>query len=92
MKIKGTCRRCGRDLLVEQVVDAGGRCPWDGEPLQADYAVVLVDTLRDAERAASSLEAALEQLADLGPEMGIDEASVIDPLRANLERLRRGGR
>ena len=62
------------------------------EPLRSECAVVLVDTLRDAERSASTLEAALEQLADLGPDLGLDEASLLEPLRSNLERLRRTGR
>lgn len=87
MKIKGTCRRCGRELLVEQVVGAGGACPWDGEPLQADYAVVLVDALRDAEAAASALEASLERIADMAPDLSIDEASMLEPLRVNLRRI-----
>ena len=58
MKIKGTCKRDGREFLVEQVVAAGGRCPWDGEPFEADYAVVLVDALRDAEEAPTALGSA----------------------------------
>jgi len=59
VKIKGTCRRCGREFLVEQVIRNGGECPWDGKPFQADYAVVLVDSLRDAESAGNTLENAL---------------------------------
>jgi hypothetical protein len=45
VKIKGTCRRCGREFFVEQVRENGGLCPWDGKPFQADYAAVLVDAL-----------------------------------------------
>ena len=45
VKIKGTCRRDGREFLVEQVVEHGGECPWDGEPFNADYAAMLVETL-----------------------------------------------
>ena len=48
MKIKGTCRRDGREILADQVIASGGECPWDGEPFNADYAVTLVDALRDA--------------------------------------------
>ena len=89
MKIKATCRRCGREFLAEQVLESGGACPWDGKALQPDYAVVLVEALRDAESAGNTLENALEKLADLAPEMVVDRASVIDGIRESLERLER---
>ena len=89
MKIKGTCKRDGREFMVEQVVAGGGACPWDGEPFNADYAVVLVDALRDAEQAGSRLEMSLAKLADLMPAFTLDEGSVIAPLRTQLERVGR---
>ena len=89
MKIKGTCRRCGREFLVEQVIQNGGRCPWDGKPFQADYAVVLVDSLRDAEASGNTLENALEKVADIEPEFVLDIDSVIGRIREHLERLER---
>lgn len=91
MKIKGTCKRCGREFLVEQVIENGGRCPWDGKPFQHDYAVVVVDSLRDAETAGNTLENSLEKLADIEPEFVLDEGSVLDQIRGHLERLERGG-
>lgn len=87
MKIKGTCRRCGREFLVEQVLSNGGECPWDGRPFQPDYAVVLVDALRAAEQAGTSLEDALEKVADLEPDFVLDVESVVSDLRSSLERL-----
>jgi hypothetical protein len=89
VKIKGTCRRDGREFLVEQVIGNGGRCPWDGKPFQADYAVVLVDSLRDAEAAGNTLENALEKVADMEPEFVLDIDSVIGRIREHLERLER---
>ena len=89
MKIKGTCRRCGREFIVEQVLNNGGECPWDGKPFQPDYAVVLVDALRDAEQAGSALEDALGKAADLEPDFVIDPDSVLGTLREHLERLER---
>ena len=89
MKIKGTCRRCGREFLAEQVLENGGACPWDGKPFQPDYAVVLVDALRDAESAGSTLENALEKIADLEPEFVLHSDTVIDRVREHLERLER---
>ncbi len=87
MKIKGTCKRDGRDFVVEQVIDTGGECPWDGEPFSADYAVTLVNALRDAEDAGSRLEQALGQVADLQPEFTLDAASIVGSIRASIDRL-----
>jgi hypothetical protein len=89
VKIKGTCRRCGRDFLVEQVIENGGLCPWDGKPFQVDYAVVLVDSLRRAEDAGNTLENALEKIADLEPAFVLDARSVLDEVRGHLDRLER---
>lgn len=89
MKIKGTCRRCGREFLVQQVLENGGVCPWDGKPFQPDYAAVLVDALRDAEGAGSTLENALEKVADVEPEFVLHSDTVIDRIRQHLERLER---
>jgi hypothetical protein len=89
VKIKGTCRRCGREFLVEQVLENGGVCPWDGRPFQPNYAVVLVDALRDAESAGGTLENALEKIADMEPEFVLDLDSVLRELREHLERLER---
>ncbi len=89
MKINGTCRRDGRDFMAEQVVLAGGGCPWDGEPFNADYAVTLVDALRDAQRAGNELEGALAKLADLSPELTLSQESIFAPLRAQLDRLQK---
>jgi len=91
VKIKGTCRHCGREFLVEQVLETGGRCPWDGRPFEPDYAVVLVDALRDAEAAGNTLENALEKIADIGPEFVLDAESVLGEVRAHLERLASSG-
>ena len=89
MKIKGTCRRCGREFLVEQVIANGGRCPWDGKPFQPDYAAVLVELLRAAKSSGDTLENALEKVADLEPEFVLDRATVLEDLTGHLERLER---
>ena len=87
MKIKGTCKRDGRGFFIEQVIGAGGACPWDGEPFNADYAVTLVDALRDAEAAGSALEEALMKVADLNPEFTLSAETVVGPLQEQLSRL-----
>jgi len=89
VKIKGIDKRSGRDFLVEQVIANGGASPWDGRPFSADYAVTLVNALRDAEEAGAKLEEALEQVADIAPGFSLDEDSVLGPLRAPLVRLKK---
>jgi hypothetical protein len=87
VRIKGTCKRCGRDFLIDQVVDSGGRCPWDGQPFSADYAIVLVDALRSAQEAGTTLEHALEAIADIHPEFTLDGTSVTGHLTTQIARL-----
>jgi hypothetical protein len=87
VKIKGICRRDGREFLIEQVMENGGRCPWDGEPFQADYAATLVEALREADEAGNQLEESLDRIADLHPALVLDKESILAGLRANLERL-----
>jgi hypothetical protein len=89
MKIKGTCKRDGREFMVEQVIAAGGECPWDGEPFNADYAATLVDALERAEVAGSALEEAIGTIADLNPEFTLLSDSVIGSIREQLARLDR---
>lgn len=89
MKIRATCKRDGRDFMVEQAIASGGECPWDGEPFNADYAATLVDALQRAETAGTELEAALRMIADLRPELSLHADSVVGPLRDQLERLER---
>jgi hypothetical protein len=87
VKIKGTCKRDGRDFLAEQVVDTGGTCPWDGQPFNANYAATLVNALRDAEEAGNRLERSLETIADLTPEFTLQAQTVLGHLKTQLDRL-----
>ena len=87
MKIKGTCKACSRDFMAEQVIEAGGSCPWCGEPFNANYAMSVVDRLLDAVEAGEQLEKAVEELADLRPAFSLDAGSVIGKLKRDLARL-----
>jgi len=87
VKIKGTCKRCGRDFFAEQAIATGGRCPWDGEPFNPDYAVVLIESMRAAEEAGSRLEQALEDIASLRPAFTLDETAVTGTVRAAIAKL-----
>jgi len=87
MKIKGTCKRCGREFFFEQAMATGGRCPWDGEPFNADYAVVLIEAMRDAEAAGTRLEQALEDIAAMAPAFTVDAGSVQAKIQAAIAAL-----
>ena len=87
MKIKGTCKHCGREFFFEQVGASGGRCPWDGEPFNADYAVVLVEAMQNAEEAGTRLEQALEDIAAMAPAFTIDGGSVQAKIQAAIAAL-----
>jgi hypothetical protein len=87
VKIKGTCRACSRDFMVEQVIEAGGSCPWCGTPFNPNYAMPVVERLADAVDAGDRLEKAVEELADLRPSFSLEVESVIGKLRRDLARL-----
>jgi hypothetical protein len=87
MKIKGTCKRCGREFFFEQAITNGGRCPWDGEPFNADYAVVLIEAMRDAEEAGTRLEQAIEDIAAMRPAFTVDASSVLGKTQAAIAAL-----
>lgn len=90
MRIRGTCTNCGREFLPEQVIGAGGHCPWCGKAFNRDYTSLLVQALRQADQAGDDLEAALKDIASIEElAMDIDEDSVLEPLRQALRTLRR---
>ena len=93
MKIKVVHTACGREVLIHQILESQGHCPWDGKPFNKDYTAVLTSALETAERAGSALEGALERVALTGGDMTIDEDSVLGPLRAHVQGLnqRAGG-
>ena len=90
MRIRGTCANCGREFLPEQVIEAGGHCPWCGKAFNRDYTALLVQALQQADRAGDVLEDALKDIASIEElAMVIDEESVLEPLRDALEAIRR---
>ena len=90
MKVKGTCRNCGREFLVQQIVESEGHCPWCGKPFQPHYTAVLAEALAQAEASGSTLENALEKIAGMDPALVLDEDSVLGKSQAHLAELRRG--
>jgi hypothetical protein len=92
VKLKVVHTECGRDVLVRQILDTGGHCPWDGKPLNKDYTAVLAEALEAAENAGGVLENALEKIAGMDPAMTIERESLLGGIEEQLEQLNRGGR
>jgi hypothetical protein len=90
VRLKGTCLNCGRDVLVQQIVDAGGHCPWCGIAFNKDYTSILVRELVRAEESGTQFQDAIEQIAEFeGLLLSIDPESVVAPLREPLRAMRR---
>ena len=87
MKIKVFHTLCGREVLLQQILQTGGHCPWDGKPFSKDYTAVLAEGLEAAESAGNVLENALEKIAGMGPAMTIDRDSVLGQIRAYIDSL-----
>ena len=92
MKIKGTCRSCDREFLVQQVLESQGHCPWCGKPFQPEYTAVLAEALELAEAAGNNLESALEKIAGMRPSFVLNEDSVLASIEGNLDEIRRSER
>jgi transposase-like protein len=89
VKIKGTCARCGREFLAQQVIESHGHCPWCGQAFNRDYTATLAQALQQAEVAGNRLQDALEQVAALELAMELDDETVLKPLQDALRAARR---
>jgi len=85
VKIKLIHDECGREVLVRQVLDSGGHCPWDGKAFSPDYTAVLAGQLELAENAGTVLESALEQIVGMEPVFTLDPGSLIAPLQEQVD-------
>jgi ABC-type Fe3+-hydroxamate transport system substrate-binding protein len=91
VKIKVFHTLCGREILVQQILDTGGHCPWDGKPFNKDYTAVLAEALEAAENSGGVLENALEKIAGMEPDLTIDRESVLGDMQASIESLNKAG-
>lgn len=89
MKLKVIHTECGREVLVRQILETGGHCPWDGRPFSKDYTAVLAEALGTAENAGGVLENALEKIAGMDPAMKIVRESLLGGIEEQLEQLNR---
>ncbi len=89
MKIKGTCLRCGREFLAEEVVQAHGHCPRCGRAFNGDYTALLAQALQRAEIVGTALQEALEEIGGMELAMEMDEAEILQPITDALRSARR---
>jgi hypothetical protein len=87
VKLKVFHTECGREVLVRQILDTGGHCPWDGKPFNKDYTAVLAEALETAENAGGVLGNALEKIVGMAPAMTIDRESMLGGIEEQLEQL-----
>jgi hypothetical protein len=87
VKIKVIHDLCGREVLVRQILDSQGHCPWDGKAFNGDYTAVLAEALERAEEAGGVLENALEKIAGMEPTFKVDERSLLVNIQQNLTAI-----
>jgi hypothetical protein len=87
VKIKVIHTECGREVLVRQILETGGHCPWDGKPFSKDYTALLAEALEASESAGGVLENALEKIAGMEPAMTIERDTVLRGIERQLDRL-----
>lgn len=92
MKIKVIHNLCGREVLVRQILETGGHCPWDGKPFNKDYTAVLAEALETAESAGGVLENALEKIADMDPDMTFVRESILGGIEEQIDQVKRSKR
>jgi hypothetical protein len=89
VKLKVIHDECGRQVMVQQILETGGHCPWDGKPFNKDYNANLAGALETAEGAGHILENALEEIAGMRPSFVIDRPSLLGHIEAELARVNR---
>lgn len=87
MKIKVFHTECGREVLVQQILQTGGHCPWDGKSFSKDYTAVLAEALETAESAGNVLENAMEKIVGMDPAFTIDPRSVLGEMQTQIDSL-----
>jgi len=87
VKIKVIHDVCGREILIQQILESQGHCPWDGLPFNKDYTANLAEALETAENAGNVFEGALEEIVGMRPTFKLDPDSALGTLRALIDRL-----
>lgn len=75
MKVQATCNTCGRRFLLSQIgedSEAPGRCPFCGAHFAKHYSSVLVEAVRDVEKAAAFFAGSITRLDSMETGFDID--------------------
>ena len=89
MKVQATCGTCGRRFLLSQIgedSDAPGRCPFCGAHFAKHYSSLLVDAVRDAEKAATYFAASISRLDSMETGFDIDYDDLMREISAQIGR------
>jgi hypothetical protein len=87
LKIMGRCRNCGRDFPLDMLLqDArrAGHCPFCGVAIDQHYGAQLIDALEQLQRVGTIMTATLKKVESFGPNLEIDEETVLGPIREAL--------
>ena len=87
MKVQATCNTCGRRFLLSQIgeeSDAPGRCPFCGAHFAKHYSSVLVDAVRDAEKAAAYFAVSITRLNSMETGFDIDFDDLMDEVSTQV--------
>jgi hypothetical protein len=83
MKIEATCETCDRTFLLSQIgpdSDAPGRCPFCGARFARHYTGTLVESVGQAETAASNFVLLLSRLQSMETGFRIDAGGLLKQL------------
>jgi hypothetical protein len=89
MKVQATCNTCGRRFLLSQIgadSEAPGRCPFCGAHFAKHYSSVLVDAVRDAEKAAAYFATSITRLDSMETGFDIDFEDLIEEVSSQVGR------
>ena len=86
MNLTGRCKRCNRDLHLDQLLRPGtyGRCPWCGAMLVRHYTPLLPRLVEEAQAAGTELGRILRLLSSGWCDFEINEASVLRPIESSF--------
>jgi len=87
LKIMGRCRNCGRDFPIDMLLQdprRAGHCPFCGVAIDQHYGAQLIEALEELQRVGTIMTATLKKVESFGPNLEIDQESVLGPIRQAL--------
>jgi hypothetical protein len=87
LKIMGRCRNCGRDFPIDLLIQdprRAGHCPFCDVVIDQQYGALFVEALEQLQRVGTIMTATLKKVESFGPNLEIDQESVLGPIREAL--------